>query len=118
MLRSLRIVKSQKLGLAAIFAIVIIDIVLDILRTVYTNSAILNQYFDLNAAWDLCEPNIAVIVCSLPSYRMLLAKKSSESAVQYHDTDATPFKHHGGLSGVVELEEIKTSTSQTSSSRG
>ena len=49
MLRTLKVTRAQKLGLAGVFLVALIDIVVDILRT------------------------IAVIVCALPCYRGLLA---------------------------------------------
>ena len=107
MLRNLQMALSQKLGLAAIFAIVIIDIIFDILRTVYFNSAVLSQFPDVSAVWDLCEPSIAVIVCSLPSYRTLLSRQKSDASVPYQNMDVVPLRYSKGLPGATELDDFR-----------
>ncbi|PVH94103.1 hypothetical protein DM02DRAFT_540184 [Periconia macrospinosa] len=71
-LRSLKMGIKQKLGLSFVFALVLIIVVLDILRTVYTLDQNLKEGQDANALWGVLEPSIAVIVCALPCYRGLL----------------------------------------------
>ncbi|KAF2638105.1 hypothetical protein P280DRAFT_91111 [Massarina eburnea CBS 473.64] len=58
---------SQKLGIAFIFSLVLITIVFDTLRTVFTLS-LRTDFIDENAVWSLLEPTIGVIVCALPCY--------------------------------------------------
>ncbi|MCJ1286824.1 hypothetical protein MMC26_006170 [Xylographa opegraphella] len=68
MLKGLRISRAQKIGLAAIFLIAFIDILFDILRTIYTvNGAAVG----LDTTFDILEPSIAVIISTLPTYRAL-----------------------------------------------
>ncbi|CAI6339408.1 unnamed protein product [Periconia digitata] len=62
----------QKIGVAMIFCLVLITIVLDILRTVFT---LLDTP---NTLWALLEPTIAVIIAALPSYGSLLTSTSKQ----------------------------------------
>ena len=68
MLKDLRISKAQKIGLATIFLIAFIDILFDILRTIYTVNG---GAVGLDTAFDILEPTIAVIISTLPTYRAL-----------------------------------------------
>jgi hypothetical protein len=79
MLRSSIMHTSQKVGLAAVFGLVTIDIIFDILRTVYTASMDLANFPDQNTLWALLEPTIAVIVCALPCYRGFLSRRRKTS---------------------------------------
>ena len=69
MLKGLRISRAQKIGLAAIFLIAFIDILFDILRTIYTVNG---GAVGLDTTFDILEPSIAVIVSTLPTYRALV----------------------------------------------
>lgn len=71
-LRPLMMGTRQKIGLSLVFALVLIIVALDILRTVYTLKLDLKDNKDTNAMWTILEPAIAVIVCALPCYRGLL----------------------------------------------
>lgn len=71
-LKSLHMSMRQKIGLAFVFALVLIIVAIDILRTVYTLDMDLKQGQDANALWGVLEPTIAVIVCALPCYRGIL----------------------------------------------
>lgn len=62
----------QKLGLAFVFSLVLVSVALNILRTLYT-SAIRPELMDQNLIWSILEPTIAVIICALPYYRVLLS---------------------------------------------
>lgn len=72
MIRSLHMGFTQKIGLAVVFALVLVIVAMDILRTVYTLAMDLTEGQDANALWGILEPTIAVIVCALPCYRGLL----------------------------------------------
>lgn len=107
MLRSLKMARSEKVALGALFSIVIIDIVFDILRTVYTASSQLSQFQDANAVWTLCEPTIAVMVCALPSYRGLLArKKSPKFLVPYEGSDRQALHQKQAGREVTEMNDL------------
>jgi len=73
MLKSLHMGIMQKGGLAIVFALVLIIVAMDILRTVYTLAMDLSESQDSNALWGILEPTIAVIVCALPCYRGFLS---------------------------------------------
>lgn len=98
--------RSQKVGLTAIFAIVAIDIVFDILRTVYTASSYLSQFPDANAVWALCEPAIAVMICALPSYRGLLPRQSPTSSTPYGGSDREALKRRHELRIATEMDNL------------
>ena len=75
MLKSMLMRISQKVGIGLVFGLVLIDILFDILRTVYTASLNFANFPDQNTLWALLEPTIAVIVCALPCYRGFLSRK-------------------------------------------
>lgn len=81
MLWNLPITTGKKLGVAAIAALVVVDILFDILRTVYTLGSYANP--NVNAIWALCEPTIAVMICALPTYRSLLPRGRPVSSSTY-----------------------------------
>jgi len=83
MLRKLTMDRSDKLGLAGLFALVMVIIVFEILRSYYTIDAQASSFPDANAVWALCEPTIAVIVCALPSYRTILPSKRRRAERSY-----------------------------------
>ena len=77
MIRRLHVSKEQKIGIAAVFALVVVDIVMGIIR----NTAWILAHLDkepseasiiIATVMAICEPNIAVIVCALPAYGVLL----------------------------------------------
>ena len=73
MLKGLQMPTRKKLGLAAIFLVATSDIIIDIIRTVYS---INGRPVALNAMWDILEPSIAVIVSALPTYKALLGNSN------------------------------------------
>jgi hypothetical protein len=85
MLRDLHITTAQKLGLSVTVSLVVIDIMFDILRTIYTVGAYAASFPNANAVWDLCEPTIAVMVCALPTYRTLLHRKKPAPSTSYQN---------------------------------
>ena len=69
--------RARKVSVAGIFALIIIDIVCGILRNAGALCASLNvtttdTCISIGLVMDVCEPSIAVIVCALPAYRVLL----------------------------------------------
>jgi len=82
MLKSLHMGVMHKAGLVAVFALVLVIVAMDILRTVYTLDMDLKEGQDANALWGILEPNIAVIVCALPCYRGLLGFRPDSSRNQ------------------------------------
>ncbi|KAF2115965.1 hypothetical protein BDV96DRAFT_574883 [Lophiotrema nucula] len=78
MLKPLLMQRSQKLGLALVFRLVTIDMIFDLLRTVYLTIAFLSQYPDRYNIWVILDPTIAVIVCALPCYGSLVGRRKPE----------------------------------------
>lgn len=88
---------GQKAGLFLVFALVLVTIVLDILRTLFTVSEQRFKSWDQYILWCLLEPTIAVMICALPCYRGLVARggfvPSFLSSVQI--PSATSREDHG-----------------------
>lgn len=79
MLKPLLMKTSQKIELAIIFSLVLVNMVLTILRTVYSIDVDLMKFPDQNVLWYFLQVTISVIVCALPCYRGLLARKRGSS---------------------------------------
>jgi hypothetical protein len=79
MLKPLLMKTSQKIELAIIFSLVVIDMVSTILRTVYSINVDLLKYPDQNVLWYFLQATISVIVCALPCYRGMLSRKTNSS---------------------------------------
>ena len=68
--------RPQKYSAAAVFAIVIVDIIMGLMR----NVAVLFEWleytaestYEISLIMQAFEPGLAVIVCALPAYRVLL----------------------------------------------
>ena len=82
MLSALHLRRRQKMGLAIVFLVVIIDILFDCLRTAYSINANLGNTND-NINWDNCEAAIAVMVCAFPTYRTLFTSDSRSTGRSY-----------------------------------
>ena len=77
-IRKLQMSRSKKIGVAAVFALTIIDIITGILRNAssicedspetWNNSTCI----DMNIITAIIEPSFAVVVCALPAYRAIL----------------------------------------------
>ena len=78
MLRPLLMRTSQKLELAIIFCLVIVNMVMTILRTAYSINVNLAKFPDQNILWCFLQPTVAVIVCALPCYRGILSRKKAD----------------------------------------
>ena len=97
MLIKLKLSIHQRLALAGIFGIVLIDILFDILRTVFS----VQQAYDpsvapLSTVFNLCEPAVAVIVCTLPSYRSLLPTQAAKRSISSHKQSKDMFNDNLG----------------------
>ena len=108
MLKTLQMDRSQKIGLGFLFAIVTVDIVFDILRTVYTASSYLSNFPDHNDVWALCEPTNALMVCALPSYRGLLWRRGSKSSTSYQGMARSGFTDRQRLHDPVKMDDLSS----------
>lgn len=75
MIWGLQLRKTQKAVLACVFSLGFVVAIFDILRTV---ESLRNGTFSGVALWSSLEVTIAVIVSSLPLYRVLLTRKGRE----------------------------------------
>ena len=77
---SMRLSRAKKISVAAVFGLIIIDIISGIVRNVsiicmfYENTDV-STAVDLAIYGEVIEPCMAVIVCSLPVYRVLIPSK-------------------------------------------
>ena len=78
MVWGLQLRKSQKLVLAGIFSLGSVVAIFDILRTV---ESLESGTFSGVALWSSLEVTIAVIVASLPLYRVVLSRKGRKNLV-------------------------------------
>ena len=67
---------SKKLGLACIFFLGLVIVILDILRIALGHGG---GIISLASLWDVLEPSIAVIVSTLPTYRSLFPSAGSSA---------------------------------------
>lgn len=95
MLGKLQMPTSKMVGLACIFSLGFVIIVLDILRIALGDGG---GIISLASLWDILEPSIAVIVSTLPTYRSLLpsAGKSARRKL-------TPYRYDS--SGVSDSQQ-------------
>jgi hypothetical protein len=112
MLHDLHITTGKKLGVAAIAALVVIDILFDILRTIYTIGSYAANFPNANAVWALCEPTIAVMICALPTYRSVLPNHRPAPSSTYqnlrgtHTTRQTESQKSQTHSGTHEMDDM------------
>ena len=91
MVKQMHLKRAQKIGLAAIFAVVAVDILFNFLHTLYSiDTYYFSSFAEANAAWTIIEPALAVIVCASPSYRTLLSSRSRARAPPYEDLQPYP----------------------------
>jgi len=83
MLKGLQMQRGQKIGLALLFLVATVDIIFDIMRTIYT---VHGGAIALDTIWDILEPTIMVIISSLPTYRSLLGNSHKKSTA-YRNLD-------------------------------
>lgn len=83
MIRRLQMSRVQRMSIAAVFALVAVDIIMGIMRNATYICSVLGTDYNyctyVTVVMSICEPSIAVIVCALPAYRVLLPKISSGS---------------------------------------
>lgn len=101
-IRRLHIPTPKKIAVAATFAIVIIDIIMGIIKRVSVISALLygenNDFvYQMNIVCGYVEPALAVIVCALPVYRVLLPssrrRRSDEDQLRANAAPTRDLKH-------------------------
>ena len=97
MVYNLHLQTPQKLALAAVFSLAIIDVIFDILRTV---ESLDNGTFSGVDLWASLEIIVAVIVSSLPLYRVLLSRKGRDTL---RSKFSRGFPKHGTTSGMGGL---------------
>ena len=75
-IKTLQMSTAQKLGAISVFAVIIIDIVMGLLRNITTSLYYRGYSFDtllvITNVMVVLEPSLAVIVCALPVYKVLL----------------------------------------------
>ena len=86
-IRKLHMPFGKKIAVAAVFALVIIDIMVSVARNVSAVLATVGYPTDVSGSVDVIggsiEPSIAVLVCSLPPYRALVFKLRSRRGDSY-----------------------------------
>lgn len=75
---------SRKVGLAVLFSIAITDVIIDVIRTVYSINI---KAVGLDTTCDILESTIAVIVSSLPTYKALLGSTKKWKKTRYQHMD-------------------------------
>ena len=83
MLRDLKVQTFQKIGLALIFSLATVCVVLDIVRTVEALAS--NQ-----ALYTILEINFVVIISCLPSYRALVSIAQKKSKLSQYSSGSRP----------------------------
>ena len=78
-LRGLQMQTKHKCGLAALFSLATISIILDIVRTVGTLSETSTNFY-LGAIYNIVEIELAVIVSTLVAYRTLFSTQRKRSS--------------------------------------
>ena len=107
---------SQKLGLAVVFSVAIVAVVLDILRTVKT---LKGGAFSYSILYSVIESAFTVIVSCLPAYRVMLGLKGRTSG-ETHVELGSRRKRHGGqvsLSGMPSQATLDSQKRLHSASR-
>ena len=91
MLWDLQMRTIQKIGLISIFLVATIDVIFDVVRTVYATDGPDGKFLLI---WDTLEPSVAVIVSTLPTYRALLPSSRRHNVIMI-----VPFEYneHGNL---------------------
>ena len=118
MLKKLQMSKAQKISVASVFALVVVDIIAGIIRNAsvicadsayYNDDLALDVCSTVNSIMSVCEPNLAVFICALPAYRVLLPtsnrRKNQRNDLHQHlmrRADAAP--HNSSLT--LDTESI------------
>ncbi|KAF2729981.1 hypothetical protein EJ04DRAFT_501336 [Polyplosphaeria fusca] len=80
MVRRLGLQTAQKIGLVVIFCIVFVNILLNLLRTVFSLVPSLSQFPSEYLLWIWLQATTAVVVCGLPCFGFLLSRKREVTA--------------------------------------
>lgn len=75
MIQPLRMRLSHKIGLSVIFGLVLINIILELLRTIVTIVIDLEKFRGQGVVIFILQANLAVITCALPCYRGFLIQR-------------------------------------------
>lgn len=100
-IKKLQISTAQKLSSAAVFALIIIDIFMGLTRNIIiacvnqASISMADSLLDANAILAAIEPGLAVIVCALPPYKLILLKSRAQrnhrsEGIQNDPTPPTP----------------------------
>ena len=84
MIWSLQLRKTQKAVLAGVFSLGFVVAIFDILRTV---ESLQSGTFSGVALWSSLEVTVAVIVASLPLYRVLFTSQGRKTLISFGSTD-------------------------------
>jgi len=106
MIYQLKLRTAHKIGLAFVFALAFVDIVFDILRTIYTVNG---GALALDTLWDILEPTIAVIISCLPTYCVLLkSTKEPQPASTYAtlEDESKGTRNYSSHGSIHELDTI------------
>ena len=109
---------GKKIGVAAVFALIVIDIICGIIRNVSFISTKYSSYTDqisvnISYVMGVGEPALAVIVCTLPVYRVLLPSKTSkERSPQQRQSRNRFLVGRRNFAPVESVEGLESSTSE------
>ena len=102
MLKKLQMSKAQKISVASVFALVVVDIITGITRNaaiicIYNDNPVSEVCETVASTMSVCEPSLAVFICALPAYRVLLpnsnGRKNQRNDLHQHlvrRADAVP----------------------------
>ncbi|KAL8986922.1 MAG: hypothetical protein Q9169_008745 [Polycauliona sp. 2 TL-2023] len=105
MIYNLQLRTAQKLTLTGIFSLGLLVAVVDILRTV---ESLRSGTFSGVALWSSLEVTIAVIVASLPLYRVLITRKGRRSLLSRLSMER--YKHVDDSPGATERKLMDNGT--------
>ncbi|KAL8669417.1 MAG: hypothetical protein Q9168_005993 [Polycauliona sp. 1 TL-2023] len=105
MIYNLQLRTAQKLTLTGIFSLGLLVAVIDILRTV---ESLQSGTFSGVALWSSLEVSIAVIVASLPLYRVLITRKGRRSLLSKMSIER--YKHMDESPGGTERKFLEDGT--------
>jgi hypothetical protein len=104
----------QRIGLIVIFSLVILDIVFDIIRTLWNLSPKLSLSTNYSVIWTTLEPAIAVSVCALPHYKgVIMGRRARRRESRGDEVGSGSGSGIGTGAGEVEVKELADSTRRT-----
>ena len=81
-IHNLQMSKIQKLSVAGVFAIVAIDILVEVAQCIGAFLASFDTYAEVENLMGIIRPGLTVIACSLPAYRALMPNPKPEPLLQ------------------------------------